>query len=304
LRGAVTTLSTEENSMMTDWYQTSLNTLQLNGKAERTQEAYTRAVRMLSAFYGKSPDEITEPELEAYFLRRRNVDHWSPNTMRICYCGIRFFFVHVLQRNWHLFDILRAKSEARLPAILSREEVRGILRFGRTPRNHAFLSTVYACGLRLQEAQHLEVSDIDSQRMMIHVHRGKGAKDRFVPLPRATLTILRAHWRNHRNPRLLFPACGRDGRSAATATTPMAKSSMQGAFRHAKRDAGVAKRGVSVPTLRHCYATPLLEAGVNPRVIQRHMGHASLESTRLYLHLTHKGTEDAYAALDQVMEGL
>jgi site-specific recombinase XerD len=290
--------------MMTDWYQRSINALQLNGKGERTQEAYTRAVRMLSTFYSKPPDEITEPELEAYVLRRRNVDHWSPNTMRICYCGIRFFFVHVLQRNWHLFDILRAKSEARLPAILSPEEVRGILRCVRTPRNHAFLSTVYACGLRLQEAQYLEVSDIDSQRLMIHVHRGKGAKDRFVPLPHATLIILRTHWRSHRNPRLLFPACGRDGRSAATATTPMAKSSVQGAFRHAKRAAGVAKRGVSVHTLRHCYATHLLEAGVNPRVIQRHMGHASLESTMLYLHLTHKGTEDAYALIDRVMEGL
>jgi len=290
--------------MMTDWYQRSINALQLNGKGERTQEAYTRAVRMLSAFYSKPPDEIAETELEAYFLRRRNVDHWSPNTMRICYCGIRFFFVHVLQRNWHLFEILRAKSEARLPAILSCEEVRTILRCVRTPHNHAFLSTVYACGLRLQEAQYLEVSDIDSQRMMIHVHRGKGAKDRFVPLPRATLTTLRAHWRRHRNPRLLFPACGRDGRSAATATTPMAKSSVQGAFRHAKRAAGIAKRGVSVHTLRHCYATHLLEAGVNPRVIQRHMGHASLESTMLYLHLTHKGTEDAYALIDRVMEGL
>ncbi len=306
---------------MTDWYQRSINALQLNGKGESTQEAYTRAVRMLSTFYSKPPDEIVEAELEAYFLRRRNVDHWSPNTMRICYCGIRFFFVHVLQRSWHLFDILRAKSEARLPAILSVEEVRALLHAVRTPHNHAFLSTVYdleppavtqssrkdtvyACGLRLQEAQYLEVSDIDSQRMMIHVHRGKGAKDRFVPLPHAILTLLRAHWRRHRNPRLLFPAWGRNSRSAATATTPMAKSSVQGAFRHAKRAADITKRGVSVHTLRHCYATHLLEAGVNPRVIQRHMGHASLESTMLYLHLTHKGTEDAYALIDRVMEGL
>ena len=99
--------------MMTDWYQRSINALQLNGKGERTQEAYTRAVRMLSTFYSKPPDEIVETELEAYFLRRRNVDHWSLNTMRICSCGIRFFFVHVLQHNGHLFDILRAKSEAR-----------------------------------------------------------------------------------------------------------------------------------------------------------------------------------------------
>jgi integrase/recombinase XerD len=162
--------------MMTDWHQRSINALQLNGKGERTQEAYTRAVRMLSTFYSKPPDDVTEPELEAYFLRRRNVDHWSPNTMRICYCGIRFFFVHVLQRNWHLFDILRAKSGGGLPAILSQDEVRAILRSVRTPHNHAFLSTVYACGLRLQEAQSLEVSDIDSQRMMVHVHRARGPR--------------------------------------------------------------------------------------------------------------------------------
>jgi site-specific recombinase XerD len=294
----------EESAMMTDWYQKSINTLQLNGKAERTQEAYTRAVRMLSTFYGKSPDEITEPELEAYFLRRRNVDHWSANTMRICYCGIRFFFVHVLQRNWQLFDILRAKNEGRLPAILSRKEVHRILSAVRTRHNHAFLTTVYACGLRLQEALYLEVADIDSQRLMIHVHRGKGAKDRFVPLPRALLTVLRDQWRRHRHPRLLFPACGRDGRSAATAATPMAKSSVQGAFRYAKREAGIRKRAVSVHTLRHCYATHLLEAGVNLRVIQKNMGHASLETTMMYLHLTAKGQEDAYALIDQVMEGL
>ncbi len=98
---------------------------------------------------------------------------------------------------------MRAKSEARLPAILSGEEVRAILRCVRTPHNHAFLSTVYACGLRLQEAQHLEFSAIDSQRMMLHVHRGKGAQDRFVPLPHATLTILRAHWRSHRESSIL-----------------------------------------------------------------------------------------------------
>lgn len=290
--------------MMTDWYQKSINALSLNGKGERTQEAYTRAVRMLSAFYDKRPDELSEGELEAYFLHRRNVDHWSPNTMRICYCGIRFFFVQVLRRDWHLFDILRAKSESRLPAVLSREEVHALLGCVHTAHNRAFLSTVYACGLRLQEAQHLEVCDIDSDRMMIHVHRGKGAKDRFVPLPHATLDVLRRHWRTHRNSRLMFPAYGRDSRSAASATTPMAKSSVQGAFRAAKHKAGIVKRAVSVHTLRHCYATHLLEAGVNLRVIQKHMGHSSLESTMVYLHLTNKGHEDAYAVIDSLMEDL
>jgi len=279
-----------------DWFQKSINSLSLNGKAERTQEAYTRALRMLCEYHGnKPPEAITEPELEAYFLHRKNVDGWSSNTMRICYCGIRFYYVKVLARNWQLFNYLRARTESRLPAILSEDEVRAILRHVHTAHNRAFLATVYACGLRLQEAQYLEVSDIDSARMMIHVHRGKGAKDRYVPLPHASLERLRAHWCSHRNARLLFPAWGRDSRSAGASITPMAKSSVQG---------GINKRGVSVHTLRHCYATHLLEAGVNLRVIQRHLGHSSLETTMVYLHLTHKGTADAYALIDAVMKDL
>jgi integrase/recombinase XerD len=290
--------------MSKDWYQQSINALQLNGKGERTQQAYTRALRQLVDFCGKPPAGITEAELEAYFLHRRNVDHWAPNSMRISYCGIRFFFVQVLQRNWHLFDILRAKSESRLPAVLSQEEVRRILGCVRTPHNYAYLATVYACGLRLTEALHLEVADIDSPRMMLHVHRGKGAKDRFVPLPKTSLSVLRTHWKTHRNPRLLFPAWGRDSRSASTADTPMAISSVQGAFRAAKRQAAIAKRGVSIHTLRHSYATHLLEAGVNLRVIQQNLGHASLETTMVYLHLTRKGHEDAYALIDGLMGDL
>jgi len=290
--------------MSTDWFQKSMNTLSLNGKGERTQQAYTRALRMLVDFYRKRPEEITEAELEAYFLRRKNVDRWSSNTLRICYCGIRFYFVHVLGRNFGLFNILRAKNESRLPTVLSREEVRALLGCVRTAHNRAFLATVYACGLRLQEALHLEVADIDSGRMMLHVHRGKGAKDRLLPLPHSTLATLRAHWRTHRHPRLLFPALGRSGRAAALATTPMAISSVQGALRRAKREARITKRAVSIHTLRHAYATHLLEEGVNLRVIQRHMGHASLESTMVYLHLTQKGQEDAYALIDRLMGDL
>jgi integrase/recombinase XerD len=190
--------------------------------------------------------------------------------------------------------------------VLSVEEVRRLLGEVKTVQNHTFLSTVYSCGLRLQEALHLEVSDIDSNpdRMMIHVHRGKGAKDRYVPLLHKTLGLLRTYWATHRNPRLLFPALGRNGKGARDAATPMAKSSVQGAFRHAKWSAGIRKRSVSVHTLRHSYATHLLEAGVNLRVIQRYMGHSQLETTMVYLHLTQKGQEDAFKLIDQLMEGL
>lgn len=290
--------------MMTEWYQKAIDALQLNGLGERTQEAYVRALRMLCEFYHKTPDLISESELQKYFLHRKNHDRWSSNTMRICYCGIRFFFLHVLKRDWHTLDLVRAQSERRLPAVLSLEEVRAILGCVRTPHNRAFLSTVYACGLRLQEAQHLEISDIDSQRKMIHVHRGKGAKDRFVPLPESTLQCLRRHWVTHRHPRLLFPALGRGRNQAAQADTPMPKASVQGAFRQAKGEAGIQKRDVSVHTLRHSYATHLLEAGVNLRVIQQYLGHAQLETTMVYLHLTRKGQEDAYTRINTLMGGL
>lgn len=289
---------------MNDWYQRMVDTLQLNGKGERTQQAYTRSVRMLSQFYDKTPDRVSEQELQEYFLQRKNVNHWSPKTLRICYCGIRFFYVNVLARDWHILSILRAQNEHRLPAVLSVEEVRSILAHVKTFHNHVYLSTVYSCGLRLHEGLHLEVSDIDSQRMMIHVHRGKGAKDRYVPLPQSTLHLLRQYWRTHRHPQLLFPALGRSGTGAKEALTPMAKSSVQGALRRAKWDADVRKKGVSIHTLRHSYATHLLEAGVNLRVIQRYMGHARLETTMLYLHLTQKGQEDACQLINHVMEGL
>jgi integrase len=128
------------------------------------------------------------------------VSYWSPATLRICYAGIRFFFEKVLQRDWPLLQLLRAQRERKLPAVLSVEEVRRALGSVRTFHNYAFLTTVYSCGLRLQEGLHLEVSDIDSARMMVHVHRGKGAKDRYVPLPGSTLGLLRKYWVTHRNP--------------------------------------------------------------------------------------------------------
>lgn len=290
--------------MMNDWYQRMVNTLQLNGKGERTQQAYTRAVRMLSQSYGKTPDLVSEQELQDYFLQRKNVNHWSPKTMRICYCGIRFFYEKVLERNWHILSILRAQNERRLPTVLSVEEVRSLLCHVKTSRNYTYLSTVYSCGLRLHEGLHLEVSDIDSSRMMIHVHRGKGAKDRYLALPQSTLHLLRRYWVTHRHPHLLFPALGRSGTGAKQALSPMAKSTVQGAFRSAKFDAEIRKKGVAIRTLRHSYATHLLEAGVNLRVIQRYMGHAQLETTMLYLHLTQKGQEDACQLINHVMEGL
>jgi integrase len=186
---------------------------------------------------------------------------------------------------------------------LTREEINRIFSKLKTFHNYAYLSTVYACGLRLQEALYLQVSDIDNQRMMIHVHRGKGFKDRFVPLPEATLQLLRRYWITHRNPTLIFPALGRGHNLGPTSKTPMAIDSVQGAFRRAKFAAGITKRRVSVHTLRHSYdATHLLEAGVNIRTIQRYLGHSQLMTTMVYLHLSQKGQEDAYQRINDLMK--
>jgi integrase/recombinase XerD len=288
--------------VMENWYEKSINALQLSGMSERTQANYTRAVRLLTEHYGKTPDLITEEELQEYFLNRRNVSKWAPNTMRICYAGIRFFFETVLQRDWHILSIIRAQPEHRLPTVLSTEEVLNILARVSSRRNRAFLSTVYSCGLRLQEARYLETADIDSSRMMIHIRKGKGAKDRYVPLPHATLAILRKHWDTHKNPRLIFPSRVLHGKKSDS-QIPVSISTVQRALRDAVHAAGIQKRDVSIHTLRHSYATHLLEAGVNLRVIQRYMGHSSLETTMIYLHLTTKGQDDAFKLIDQIMVG-
>lgn len=289
--------------MSQDYYAQSMKALQLAGMSERTQEAYTRSVRMITEFFGKTPDKISVANLEEYFLHRKNTDKWSPATMRICFSGIKFFFINVLKRDWHLFSYLKAKREHKLPSILSQEEVLSILSKITTFHNYVFLSTVYACGLRISEALSLQVSDIDGKRMMIHVHRGKGAKDRYVPLPNDTYQLLRRYWPTHRNPLLIFPALGRGGNEAHLAKSPMAIASVQGAFRKARFAAGITKRQVSVHTLRHCYATHLLEAGVNPRIIQRYMGHSNLETTMVYFNFTNKGTEDAAKIINSTMRG-
>jgi len=292
-------------ALKTPWYDKAVEALRLNGKGERTQQAYARHVRKLIEFYnGKDPDRITEDELKNYFIHRQDVDKWQPNTMRICYSAIKLFYLHVVQRDWHLLKVIKAPKEKRLPSVLSREEVDRIIGNITTFHNYAYLSTVYSCGLRLQEGLFLQVSDIDGARKFIHVHRGKGAKDRYVPLPEATYLLLRSYWSTHRNQKLIFPALGRGQNLGPRSETPMSIESVQGAFREAKIKAGIRKRQVSIHTLRHSYATHLLEAGVHVRAVQRYLGHSQLETTMVYLHLTSKGQDDSFTIINNVMKGV
>ncbi|WP_319560344.1 site-specific integrase [Marispirochaeta sp.] len=285
-----------------DWYTKMVRKLRINGKSSRTQQAYTRAVRQLTAHCRKNPEAISEQELEDYFLFRRNESQWAPKTLNLSYCAVRFYYLHVCHREWKLLSILKAQKEERLPHIPSGETIHHIFSCVTTFHNFVFFATVYSCGLRLQEALHIQPADIDGQRMILHVHRGKGSKDRYVPIPSETLVLLRRYWKTHRNRQLIFPALGRGHTTGATATTPMNRASVQGALARAVKKAGISHH-ISIHTLRHSYATHLLEQGVNIRTIQRYMGHSSLETTMRYLHLTRKGQEDAFGIINTWMSG-
>jgi len=213
---------TEHLWYQSQWQERFDRLMKVAGLGERSRQAYSRAMRLLVEHCAKAPDQITEEELISYFIYRQDVSGWAPATLRIAYAGIKFFFQKVLQRQWHALSVINPKREKRLPAVLTREEVQRILAKVRPFHNYVYLLTVYSCGLRLQEALFLEVADIDGGRNMIHIHRGKGAKDRYVPLPDSTLQLLRRYWRTHRHPRFIFPAVGRGGNQAPIAELSIA----------------------------------------------------------------------------------
>ena len=259
--------------------QQMIATLHLSGKGERTQEAYVREVRLLAQFYHKSPERISEQELQRYFLHRKNVDGLAPASMRICYSGIRFFDQHVLQRDWHTLALMRAQTTHRLPAVLSVEEVRRLLASAPPWHNQVSFTPVYRLGLRLQAALFLQVADLDGARLQGHVPRGKGATDRYGPLPPDPRALLRPSWQTHRHPTWLLPAPGRDHHQSPTAASPRRRPRVPGACRPANHRAGISTMGGAIHPLRHAYATHRLAAGVHPRLIPRSLGHTHLETT-------------------------
>jgi len=289
---------------MSPLQQRMLEDMQLRGLSARTQQAYARAVWQLAQHYQRRPDQLNDEELRQYFLYLANEKKIARPTATIALCGIKFFYEQTLKQPWPTLRFVRPAREWKLPAVLSRAEVRQILAAVRIPVYRACLKTIYACGLRLLEGTHLQVPDVDSARMLLHIH-GKSKKDRYVPLPEPTLQLLRTYWRTHRSPLWLFPAPTRHGlaHSLAHDGGPVTRSSLQSAFRRAVQRCGIAKHA-HVHTLRHSYATHLLEAGFNLRVIQDHLGHQSPRTTAIYTHLTREVRATLSKPLNQLMEDL
>jgi integrase/recombinase XerD len=263
---------------MTPLRQKMIEDMQLRGLSARTRDSYVRVVRQLAEYYGKSPERISEAELRQYFLYLQTEKQVSASTCHVALNGVKFLYQYTLGRSWPTLEFIRPARAQKLPVILSVAEVQRILGCLRRPPYRVCLSTIYSCGLRLLEGVRLQVDQIDSSRMVLHLRQAKGNKDRYVPLPQRTLELLRGYWISHRNPVWLFPSTRSGG--MATASQPRDESGVQKAFRRALADSGVNKTA-SVHTLRHSWATHLLEAGVNLRLIQTWLGHTSLTTTAI-----------------------
>jgi|TARA_B100001964_G_C14232368_1_gene600667 site-specific recombinase XerD len=282
--------------------------LHLGGMSERTHSGYLRAVRKLADYCHASPDMVTEDQLRRFFLHMKNELNYAYGTLRVAFSGIKFFYTRTCKRDWQTLQQMKLQNVKSLPEVVTRKQVLQIVAAANTQRMAVYFWTVYSLGLRMQEGLNLQVGDIDAERGLVHVHRGKGAKDRYIPLPTSTLELLRQYWVTHRHRRLLFPADGRghglnqralNKNGSSTATTPMSPTAVQGAIKKITRQIDFGKK-VSLHTLRHSYATHLLEAGVSLKAIQKYLGHSSLQTTMVYLHLTETAEVDARQMIEKM----
>jgi integrase/recombinase XerD len=281
---------------MTELRRRMIEDLKLNGKAESTITAYVDAVRFLAEHYHRSPDLLDEEDIRQFFLYLINVKKLARSTITQYLCGIKFFFEKTLKRNWTFFDLIRPKKGKKLPVVFSQEEVRHLLSRIEQPVSRMALTTIYSCGLRLAEGCHLQVSDIDGDRQQLRIDDGKGGNDRCVPLPQRTLELLRSYYVSYQPQLFLFPGKRNKNKSIPEGT-------LQRTFKIVLQQSKVNKNG-SIHSLRHSYATHLLENGVGLRAIQAILGHKSVKTTQIYTHLTEQTLNSVKMTIDTVMADL
>lgn len=293
-------MNTAQKKKFQSLYRKHVSALQRQGKAASTIDVYSRALRRVTEFWDTCPDSLTQEQLEIYFSSLVDTHSWS--TVKVDRNGLQFFYQHILKRDWQWVDIVKPPQKKVLPDILTLKEIERLLNGTRELRYQTFILTAFSMGLRLGETLGLQVSDIDSQRMKIHVRQGKNRKDRFVTLPEVTLQALRRYWSSHRHSNLLFPR-GRIPEERHSASQCMDRGGVQKAFKVILRDCGIRKL-VTPHTLRHCYGAHLVEAGVNLRSIQQEMGHDCPKTTALYTQLTEVTQTDADKRINRMVSRL
>jgi site-specific recombinase XerD len=287
-----------ETEKFNQLYHDHTQALKLQGKSRTTIDLYSRAVRRVAKFFDRCPDSLTPGDLKRYFAALVESHSWS--TVKVDRFGLSFFWEHVLGKPWDFVKIVKPPQIRRLPDVLTVAETQRLFAVVEKPRYRTCLFTIYSMGLRLGEGLSLRVGDIDSEKMRVHVRDAKGLKDRIVPLPTATLTVLRGFWRTHRNPLLLFPNQSGSAETICSTQRTMDRGGLQEAMKAALADSRIAKR-ISVHSLRHSFATHLVEAGVQLRLIQEILGHTSPETTAIYARLTEPSYQNRAEAINAIM---
>jgi integrase/recombinase XerD len=273
--------------------QAMLDELHRRNYATSTITYYLKNVEQFARYFKRSPDRLNPTHLrtyQAYLLRQRKL---APRTVKLHICAIRFFFNKTLRRRYLLEDTPYPKAPRRLPQILSREEVARLIAAAHSLTHRTMLMLLYSTGIRNAELRHLQVRDIDSRRMLIHIRHGKGGRERYVPLSATLLDTLRAYYRWMRPTGFLFPGTVANWRT----DKPLTPKVVWDACVVAARRAGLAHR-VYPHLLRHCFATHLLESGADLRTIQLLLGHATLNHTVVYLHLSQRHLQGVVNPLD------
>ena len=278
---------------MTHLRKMMLEELQRRNYAQSTVDAYTSALRDFAKYFHKPPDQLGPEQIRQFQLHLIRDRKLAANTVKQRMAAVQFFFVRTLKRPYLREDFPYPRVPFRLPVILSQEEVTRLIDAASNLSHRAMLMTLYSTGMRRSELVHLKVEDLDSQRMVIHIRQGKGRKDRDVPLSPKLLETLREHWRCVKPMTYLFPGYARkDG-----ADVPLTGKAVWHACRGAVKRAGIDKK-VGPHTLRHSYATHLLESGADLRTIQLLLGHADIKHTTVYLHLSQRHLHAAANPLD------
>jgi len=276
----------------------------------RTRHAYYRQLRLLSDHSHTDPATLSESQVRDYFLHVKTLKHWKPKTIRQAAACARLFFVEQLgHQDWTVFSQIRARDQNHLPAVMTRDQVVRLLGHIHLRRYRIPIKLIYCCGLRLSECLNLTIHDIRGTEGKLWVRGGKGGRDRLVPICPVMVEDLRRYWRVHRHPLLLFPNVGRGSTDRAevaarmrTATTPMPVSSLQRLILVARKQLGIPE--ATVHTLRHSFATHLIEAGAPIHAVKELLGHQQIETTMVYLHLTHRTEQDCRELIQALCQGL
>lgn len=272
-----------------------LEELRRRNYSESTIHAYLRTVEHFAGYFRCPPDQLGLEHIRQYQAAMFTKWKLAPNTVTQRLAALRFLYIQVLKRGWSAAETPYPKKVLHLPHVLSREEVARLIEAAEMPFHRILVMTLYATGARRAEVAHLKVSDIDSQRMVVHIRGGKGRKDRDVMLSPALLDALRVYWRGLRRKPTdwLFP-----GNRWHTASPPVTTKVLWTACQKAAERAGLEPKRIHPHTLRHCFATHLLEAGADLRTIQMLLGHRDLEETTIYLHLSHRHLSATASPLD------